>query len=116
MSKTSLFALILIAFAGAVSGQTPVEPAFFMQATDIATGLSEDTNTNGVPDECDGCGADVDGSGVVNVLDLVAVTVAWGVCPGEPDPCPADIDGNGIVDVFDLVEVIVSWGLTCPDP
>lgn len=53
------------------------------------------------------CPADVDGSGVVDVADLVEVILAWGAC-GEP--CPQDVDDNGVVDVADLVEVILAWG------
>jgi hypothetical protein len=57
-------------------------------------------------DPCDP--ADVDGNGVVNVADLVALILAWGPCvPSEP--CPADVDGSGEVDVNDLVLVILNW-------
>jgi T5SS/PEP-CTERM-associated repeat protein len=49
---------------------------------------------------------DINGDGVVDVDDLTAVILAWGVCPA---PCAADIDGNGVVDVDDLTQVILSW-------
>ena len=51
------------------------------------------------------CDADVDGNGVVNVDDLVAVILAWGT-----DDAAADVDGNGIVDVDDMVAVILASG------
>jgi hypothetical protein len=51
------------------------------------------------------CAADVDGSGEVDVLDLVALVSAWGSGAG-----PADIDGDGQVGVSDLVELVLSWG------
>ena len=51
------------------------------------------------------CDADIDGNGVVNVDDLVAVILAWGT-----DDASADVDGNGIVDVDDMVTVILAWG------
>jgi hypothetical protein len=54
----------------------------------------------------DTCAADVDGSGEVDVSDLVALMMAWGPCPG----CPEDLDGDGAVGISDLIEVIVSWG------
>ena len=54
--------------------------------------------------------ADVNDDGSVNVLDLVAVILAWGPCPAPPAPCPADIDGNGVVNSGDLAAVIVNWG------
>ncbi|MHC4992596.1 MAG: hypothetical protein ACYTGC_16620, partial [Planctomycetota bacterium] len=53
-----------------------------------------------------GIPADVNGDGVVDVLDLTAVILAWGLCPG----CPEDINGDGVVNVLDLVEVILNWG------
>ena len=50
--------------------------------------------------------ADVNGDGVVDVQDLVAVILAWGPCAA---PCPEDIDASGEVDVADLVAVVLSW-------
>jgi hypothetical protein len=61
-----------------------------------------------VPDECEGIPGDVNGDGVVDVGDLVAVILAWGPCSPQ-DPCPADLDGNGQVDVGDLIVVILNW-------
>jgi hypothetical protein len=75
---------------------------------DIASGLSSDADGNGIPDEC-AVEGDVDGDGVVNVEDLVAVVLAWGPCPEPPAPCPADLDGDGSVDVEDLTAVILHW-------
>jgi hypothetical protein len=49
---------------------------------------------------------DVNGDGVVDVTDLVAVILAWGPC----SECPEDVDGDGDVDVQDLVAVILTWG------
>ena len=48
---------------------------------------------------------DVNGDGVVDVLDLMLVISAWGPCAG----CPEDIDGSGQVDVIDLLAVISAW-------
>jgi hypothetical protein len=56
--------------------------------------------------------ADLNGDGIVDVQDLVALILAWGPCTG--DACPADIDGNGVVDVADLVTLILSWGAMGP--
>ena len=50
--------------------------------------------------------ADVNGDGVVNVEDLVAVILAWGECAA---PCPEDINTDGVVDVQDLVAVVLNW-------
>ncbi|MHC5001583.1 MAG: di-heme oxidoredictase family protein [Planctomycetota bacterium] len=77
---------------------------------DVLAGTSQDINGNAVPDDCEGCLADVDGSGAVDVDDLVEVILAWGPCGGD---CPADIDASGAVDVDDLIAVILGWGGDC---
>ena len=51
---------------------------------------------------------DVDGDGVTNVNDLLAVIAEWG-CSGT---CEADITDDGLVNVQDLLELIAAWG-TC---
>ena len=59
----------------------------------------------GIPYGAAPCPADVNGDGVVDVLDLLALLAAWGN-PGGPE----DINGDGIVDVLDLLELLASWG------
>jgi hypothetical protein len=49
------------------------------------------------------CPADTDGSGEVDVIDLVNVITGWG--GSEPD-----LNGDGIVDVQDLIIVLTAWG------
>jgi plastocyanin len=51
------------------------------------------------------CPEDIDGSGAVDVADILAVISAW----GQTD-VPEDIDGSGTVDVGDLLMIIGSWG------
>jgi len=51
-------------------------------AEDLATGASDDCNTNGVPDECE---TDTDGDGFIDDCDR---------CPGEDDGLDADDDGT----------------------
>jgi probable HAF family extracellular repeat protein len=55
---------------------------------------------------------DINGDGVVNVIDLLAVISAWGPCPSPPAPpaCPADVFTDGVVNVADLLFVINHWG------
>jgi len=55
------------------------------------------------------CEGDLDGSGAVDVDDLLSVISAWGACP-DPADCPSDLDGNGAVDVNDLLAVIGAFG------
>jgi hypothetical protein len=48
----------------------------------------------------------VNGDGLVNVNDLLAVINGWGSCPS----CAADVTNDGNVNVNDLLAVINSWG------
>ena len=75
---------------------------------DILNFTSADTNTNDIPDECE-CLADTDGSGLVNVTDLLSLLGGWGPNPGHP----ADINGDGQVNVTDLLALLAAWG-PCP--
>ena len=49
--------------------------------------------------------ADVNGDGVVNILDLVAVAQGFGT-----DKKGVDVNGDGVVNVFDLVQVAGAIG------
>jgi hypothetical protein len=49
---------------------------------------------------------DVNGDGIVNVSDLLAVIEAWGPCSFI---CPEDLNGDGVIDVVDLLAVIAAW-------
>jgi len=77
---------------------------------DIFEDVSEDLNANGIPDECEAIG-DLDGNGVVNVRDLLALLGAWGACD---DPCPpactGDTNGDCQVDYLDLLTLLSNWG------
>jgi hypothetical protein len=53
--------------------------------------------------------ADVNGDGLVNVVDMVEVVLNWGACAEPPAPCDADTNDDGAVDVLDLVGVILAW-------
>lgn len=57
------------------------------------------------------CAADLTGSSVVNVDDLLVVLNNWGPCPPH---CPADITGDGEVGLGDLVMILNMWG-PCED-
>jgi len=50
------------------------------------------------------CPADVNGDGLVNVSDVLAVIGNWGGI-GE-----GDVNGDNIVNVTDLLEVVSAWG------
>ena len=51
------------------------------------------------------CESDVDGSGAIDVADLLAVIDQWGSADS-----PADINEDGIVNVTDLLEIVGNWG------
>jgi len=48
---------------------------------------------------------DVNGDGVVDVIDLLALLADFGPCPG----CPADFNDDGAVDVVDLLMLLGNW-------
>ena len=52
------------------------------------------------------CTADVDGDGVVGILDFLDLLAAWGPNPGHP----ADLDGDGTVGILDFLELLSLWG------
>ena len=77
----------------------------------LGSPVSEDSDMNGVPDECviTLCPNDLDGSGDVGFSDLLQLLSVWGPCTG----CPEDLDGSGAVDFSDLLEILSSFG-ACP--
>ncbi|MDP7574030.1 MAG: GC-type dockerin domain-anchored protein, partial [Phycisphaerales bacterium] len=52
------------------------------------------------------CPADMNGDGVVDVIEVLLLLDAWGQC----EDCAADINGDGIVDTDDLLSVLAAWG------
>jgi hypothetical protein len=56
------------------------------------------------------CPGDIDGSGTVNVDDLLSLINGWGPCPGG---CAPDLNGDQVVNVDDLLALINAWG-PCP--
>jgi hypothetical protein len=106
--------------SGAVVHVTASQPADF--GSDNCFSLScQDANGDGRPDACcpedwDGippacavaCGADLDGSGAVDINDLLAMLGAWGqTCP---EGCPADLTGDGAVGIDDVLSLIAAFG------
>lgn len=77
-----------------------------------------DYDGNGVPDACD-CRADVNGDGIVDLLDFLQARRRRGPCPtpflaAAPTPtCSEDVDGDGFVDDEDLSLILNNLG-PCP--
>jgi len=46
--------------------------------------------------------SDVNGDGVVNFFDLLAIFFSAGPCPPQPAECPADLNGDGTVNFTDI--------------
>ena len=71
-------------------------------------GSYDDLGGNEEIEQCPDCQGDVNGSGIVDVNDIIAIISAWGctTCSAE------DVNGDGIVEVNDIVITISSWG-TC---
>jgi aminopeptidase N len=54
---------------------------------------------------------DLDGDGLVNVTDFLALLAAWGPCPGPCPPlCAGDLDGDCTVGVNDFLLLLAHWG------
>jgi hypothetical protein len=56
-----------------------------------------------------GCPADLDGDGIVNVVDFLILLAEWGPC----DCCDADLDQDGTVGIIDFLSMLAQWG-PCP--
>ena len=80
---------------------------------DIANGDSQDSDGNGIPDECDdsGCFGDINGDQVISVDDLLFLLGEFGQdCSGG---CDSDINEDDEVDVNDLLELLGVFGNDC---
>jgi len=83
-----------------------------LDSDDIASGRSQDTNGNGIPDECEeGCPEDLNGDGFVGQEDLGILLADWGCTGGD---CPGDINGDGRTDQKDLGMLLAMFGQPCP--
>ena len=65
---------------------------------DIASGISTDLNSNGMPDECEDCNE----NGVLDSGDISVGTSQDVNENGVPDECEPDCNGNGTPDRYDI--------------
>jgi hypothetical protein len=84
----------------AISGTTLAAGALFDAQAGTGAGAAFTFDV-----QCTDC-PDVDGDGVVDVVDLVELVLDWGPCPG----CRSDLNLDGVVDVLDLVALVLGWG------
>lgn len=60
------------------------------------------------------CREDVNGDGVINIVDIQLVAARWNTAVGDPDYDPLyDIDGDGRISVVDIQLVAAKWHTTC---
>lgn len=57
--------------------------------------------------ESDPCPQDADGSGSIDIGDILEVLVAWGPCD---DFCPVDFDCSGAVGFEEILAILPVWG------
>ena len=80
--------------------------------------ISSETNT--ASNSCTGSvivtvPGDIDGNGIVNMADVVALLYAFGSTPGKPNWNPnCDIEGNGRIDMSDVIIALRNFGKTVP--
>jgi len=65
------------------------------------------------PLEYNACPADLDGDGVVGILDLATILSNYGRI-GNVAPCDGDLDGSGEIDLIDLGGLLSAFGSSCP--
>lgn len=71
--------------------------------------LSETLFFNDTPCTTD-CRADINGDGIVDILDFIELNSAFGLSCTD---CPADINDDGIVDILDFIIFNSSFGKIC---
>ncbi|MBG84165.1 MAG: hypothetical protein CMJ40_06405 [Phycisphaerae bacterium] len=57
---------------------------------------------------CVGCPPDIDGSGTIDINDLLILLGQFGANGGQ-----ADVNNDGIVDVLDVLEILANWSEDC---
>ena len=54
---------------------------------------------------------DLDGDGIVGIIDFLELLAAWGPCPAPcPPSCSADLDDDCSVGITDLLTLLANWG------
>ncbi len=124
LTRTEFIANGFIAFGDMTNGRG-VDGHFQLASIKVTHKCPWDLNGDGVVNvldlielvmsfgPCEGCPADFDDDGFVNVLDLIALLLNFGPCPGTE--CVWDVNGDGIVDQLDVQAVINNLG-PCEDP
>lgn len=60
------------------------------------------------------CREDVNGDGVINIVDIQLVAARWNTAVGDPDYDPLyDINEDGVINIVDIQLVAAKWNTTC---
>ncbi len=51
---------------------------------------------------------DIDGDGIVGIVDFLALLAAWGPC-ADCGTCAADLDGDCAVGIIDMLTLLAAW-------
>jgi WD40 repeat protein len=95
-----------------VTGIPPVQGAAWSpDGSTFVYGLSDGTVALAVSPVSVSAPGDVNGDGLVDMLDLLQVLADWGDCPPPPVECPSDVNGDGVVDFLDLLLVLANWSV-----
>ena len=52
--------------------------------------------------------SDLNGDGIVGMVDFLALLAAWGSC-SDCGTCPADVEGDCSVGILDLLILTGNW-------
>jgi PKD repeat protein len=70
-----------------------------------------------VEKECDGCFADLDDNGKVDIVDVMSVAARWNSKLGDPRYDPKyDVNCDDKIDIVDVMLVAARWGIKEGDP
>ncbi|MEM9082321.1 MAG: reprolysin-like metallopeptidase [Planctomycetota bacterium] len=75
-----------------------------------AGNLEVDSNSDGIPDECQICFGDANGDQTVNVADFIAVLLNFG---SNGQGVLGDANADNTVDVADFITVLLNFGSAC---
>jgi hypothetical protein len=70
--------------------------------------MQQDSDTDGIGDDCECLAADLDGSGTTNFADFTILAHDW-----HTTDSAADTNRDGIVDITDLTQLTQWWLISC---
>jgi len=106
-------ALATVTFSAAVLGNSPLQFENVHVADTAGVTITVSTQGGSVA-VTTACREDVNGDGVINVVDIQLVAARWRTAVGDPGYVPAyDVNGDGMINVIDIQLVAAKWHTTC---